>query len=144
MLNTNEEIEKIKNELIKTYKSLKEKIYEKAPFNTNNMENIKQDYSNLNLFKLIENINSLIEILINIKLKEENNEKGIKISNFDEDYESLLRREEAWIRKHIGIENQLKLDYNLLLEKYKECEKDNKILVYQIVIILFIFLGKIK
>ena len=34
MLNTNEEIEKIKNELIKTYKSLKEKIYEKAPFNT--------------------------------------------------------------------------------------------------------------
>ena len=106
------------------------------------MENIKQDYSNLNLFKLIENINSLIEILINIKLKEENNEKGIKISNFDEDYESLLRREEAWIRKHIGIENQLKLDYNLLLEKYKECEKDNKILVYQIVIILFIFFRK--
>ena len=142
MLYTNEEIEKIKNELIKTYKSLKEKIYEKAPFNTNNMENIKQDYSNLNLFKLIENINSLIEILINIKLKEENNEKGIKISNFDEDYESLLRREEAWIRKHIGIENQLKLDYNLLLEKYKECEKDNKILVYQIVIILFIFFRK--
>ena len=142
MLNTNEEIEKIKNELIKIYKSLKEKIYEKAPFNTNNMENIKQDYSNLNLFKLIENINSLIEILINIKLKEENNEKGIKISNFDEDYESLLRREEAWIRKHIGIENQLKLDYNLLLEKYKECEKDNKILVYQIVIILFIFFRK--
>ena len=142
MLNTNEEIEKIKNELIKTYKSLKEKIYEKAPFNTNNMENIKQDYSNLNLFKLIENINSLIEILINIKLKEENNEKGIKISNFDEDYESLLRREEAWIRKHIRIENQLKLDYNLLLEKYKECEKDNKILVYQIVIILFIFFRK--
>ena len=142
MLNTNEEIEKIKNELIKTYKSLKEKIYEKAPFNTNNMENIKQDYSNLNLFKLIENINSLIEILINIKLKEENNEKGIKISNFDEDYESLLRREEAWIRKHIRIENQLKLDYNLLLEKYRECEKDNKILVYQIVIILFIFFRK--
>ena len=142
MLNTNEEIEKIKNELIKIYKSLKEKIYEKAPFKTNNMENIKQDYSNLNVFKLIENINSSIEILINIKLKEENNEKGIKISNFDEDYESLLRREEAWIRKHIGIENQLKLDYNLLLEKYRECEKDNKILVHQIVIILFIFFMK--
>ncbi len=142
MLNTNEEIEKIKNELIKTYKSLKEKIYEKAPFITNNTENTKHDYSNLNIFKLIENINSSIEILINIKLKEENNEKEIKISNFDEDYESLLRREEAWIRKHIGIENQLKLDYNLLLEKYKECEKDNKILVYQIVIILFIFFRK--
>lgn len=52
-----------------------------------------------------------------------------KNENFSEDYESLLRKEERNIRKHIAIENQLKIHCKSLNDKLEEYEKDNLILI---------------
>ena len=140
--NSKEEIEKAKIKLIDIYITMKKKINEDYN-NEINIESCQKNLLKLDLLNLIEYIKSSIDIIMKMNIKyEKKDENDFKNNYYDEDYESLLRREEAWIRKHIGIENQLKLDYNLLLEKYKECEKDNKILVYQIVIILFIFFRK--
>lgn len=68
---------------------------------------------------------------IDILLKEqEDKEQNI---NAAEDYETLLRKEEAEIRQHISLEHQFKLLYENLSEKIKEAEKDNIILVKRIV-----------
>ena len=81
---------------------------------------------------LIEYIKNSIDILVSIKLGEEL-EKYKFISdrvNSPCDYELLLQKLEQDIRKHISIENQLKIQ----CEKYKdkldilEKEKDNYLL----------------
>ena len=131
-LSTKEQIEKAKGELTNLYISMKKKINN----NVDNKEiifNAKQMLSKLTILDLIEYIKSSIDIIINMSVKEEKEGIKLKSNNYDEDYESLLRREEAWIRKHIGIENQLRLDYSNLFDKYKECEKENIILMNQIV-----------
>ena len=131
-MSSKELIEKAKRELSNLYISMKKKINN----NVDNEEiifNTKQMLSKLTILDLIEYIKSSIDIIINMSVKEEKEGIKLKSNNYDEDYESLLRREEAWIRKHIGIENQLRLDYSNLFDKYKECEKENIILMNQIV-----------
>ena len=131
-ISSKEQIEKAKRELSNLYISMKKKINN----NVDNEEiifNTKQMLSKLTILDLIEYIKSSIDIIINMSVKEEKEGIKLKSNNYDEDYESLLRREEAWIRKHIGIENQLRLDYSNLFDKYKECEKENIILMNQIV-----------
>lgn len=74
---------------------------------------------------------------VDILLKEqEDKEQNI---NAAEDYETLLRKEEAEIRQHISLEHQFKLLYENLSEKIKEAEKDNIILVKRIVSIYKIY-----
>ena len=74
---------------------------------------------------------------VDILLKEqEDKEQNI---NAAEDYETLLRKEEAEIRQHISLEHQFKLLYENFSEKIKEAEKDNKILVKRIVSIYKIY-----
>jgi len=130
-MSSKELIEKAKRELSNLYISIKKKI--KNIDNEEIIFNTKQMISKLTILDLIEYLKSSIDIIIDMEIKEKNKEIKIKNNNYDEDYESLLRREEAWIRKHIGIENQLKLDYNNLLDKYNECEKENIILMNQVV-----------
>ena len=130
-MSSKELIEKAKRELSNLYISIKKKI--KNIDNEEIIFNTKQMISKLTILNLIEYLKSSIDIIIDMEIKEKNKEIKIKNNNYDEDYESLLRREEAWIRKHIGIENQLRIDYNNLFDKYKECEKDNIILMNQIV-----------
>ena len=130
-MSSKELIEKAKRELSNLYISIKKKI--KNIDNEEIIFNTKQMISKLTILDLIEYLKSSIDIIIDMEIKEKNKEIKIKNNNYDEDYESLLRREEAWIRKHIGIENQLKLDYNNLLDKYNECEKKNIILMNQVV-----------
>ena len=79
-------------------------------------------------------------IIIQIKLKEElekNKDKNSKIKiweeNAAEDYESLLRKEEAEIRQHICIEHQFKLHSENLEQKIMELEDDNYLLAKKIV-----------
>ena len=48
-----------------------------------------------------------------------------KNENFSEDYESLLRKEESNIRKHIAIENQLKIHCKSLNDKLLEKDNEN-------------------
>ena len=131
-MSSKELIEKAKRELSNLYISMKKKINNNVD-NEDIIFNTKQMLSKLTILDLIEYIKSSIDIIIDMEIKEKNKEIKIKNNNYDEDYESLLRREEAWIRKHIGIENQLKLDYNNLLDKYNECEKENIILMNQVV-----------
>ena len=130
-ISSKEQIEKAKKELSNLYISIKKKI--KNIDNEEIIFNTKQMISKLTILDLIEYLKSSIDIIIDMEIKEKKKEIKIKNNNYDEDYESLLRREEAWIRKHIGIENQLKLDYNNLLDKYNECEKENIILMNQVV-----------
>ena len=130
-MSSKELIEKAKRELSNLYISIKKKI--KNIDNEEIIFNTKQMISKLTILDLIEYLKSSIDIIIDMEIKEKNKEIKIKNNNYDEDYESLLRREEACIRKHIGIENQLKLDYNNLLDKYNECEKENIILMNQVV-----------
>ena len=130
-MSSKELIEKAKRELSNLYISIKKKI--KNIDNEEIIFNTKQMISKLTILDLIKYLKSSIDIIIDMEIKEKNKEIKIKNNNYDEDYESLLRREEAWIRKHIGIENQLKLDYNNLLDKYNECEKENIILMNQVV-----------
>ena len=78
-------------------------------------------------------------MIIKIKAKEEvdillkDQEDKEQNINAAEDYETLLRKEEAEIRQHISLEHQFKLLYENLSEKIKEAEKDNIILVKRIV-----------
>ena len=78
-----------------------------------------------------------MHIIIKIKAKEdidqyiEENEK--EDENAAEDYETLLRKEEAEIRQHISIEHQFKLHMDNMLEKIYELENDNYLLAKKIV-----------
>ena len=123
-ISSKEQIEKAKRELSNLYISMKKKINNNVD-NEDIIFNTKQMLSKLTILDLIEYIKSSIDIIIDMKIKEDKEEIKLKNNNYDEDYESLLRREEVWIRKHIGIENQLRIDYNNLFDKYKECNKFN-------------------
>ena len=78
-----------------------------------------------------------MHIIIKIKAKEdidqyiEENEK--EDEKAAEDYETLLRKEEAEIRQHISIEHQFKLHMDNMLEKIYELENDNYLLAKKIV-----------
>lgn len=88
---------------------------------------------------MINYIKISLNLIIKIKAKEEVDillkEQEDKEQNINaaEDYETLLRKEEAEIRQHISLEHQFKLLYENLSEKIKEAEKDNIILVKRIV-----------
>jgi predicted ribosome-associated RNA-binding protein Tma20 len=64
------------------------------------------------------------------------------------DYESLLQKEEASIRQHISYENQIKIEYEKLMDKYEMVELENKLILFQLVskknFISFIYIGKAK
>ena len=90
----------------------------------------------MNLFSLIEYIKTNIELLIknsnekNILIEKQ--KKKIKIFNENkiaEDWESLLIKEEANIRKHISNEHQLKIHIEQMRERIEELELDNKVLL---------------
>ena len=52
--------------------------------------------------------------------------KKTKNANIPEDFESLLIKEEANIRKYISLNNKLKLENNILKEDIKKFEKDKE------------------
>ena len=89
------------------------------------------------MLDIINYIKESLHIIIKIKAKEEIDQykqgKEKKDENAAEDYETLLRKEEAEIRQHISIEHQLKLYMDNMLEKIYELEKDNHLLAKKIV-----------
>ena len=104
---------------------------------------MKQDKENLKKLPILDIINyikSSLLIIINIKLKEElEKQKDEKIQKkiseeiAAEDYETLLRKEEAEIRQHISIEHQFKLHSEYLEQRITELEDNNFILEKKIV-----------
>ena len=89
---------------------------------------------------IINYIKTSLLIIINIKLNEElekrkdkNMKKKILEENAAEDYETLLRKEEAEIRQHISIEHQFKLHSEYWEQRITELEDNNFILEKKIV-----------
>ena len=52
------------------------------------------------------------------------------MKNTSDEYEELLRQEEAEIRKHISNEHQLKIQIEKLQEKIERLEKENDVSIY--------------
>lgn len=97
-----------------------------------NLEKEKPKLKKLPLLNIIKYIRDSLRIIIQILAKEEfdkykaENEKGNKEirENIAEDYETLLRKEEAEIRQHISIEHQFKINFEILAEKMSKLEDD--------------------
>ena len=53
-----------------------------------------------------------------------------EMKNTSQEYEELLRQEEAEIRKHISTEHQLKIQIEKLQEKIERLEKENDVSIY--------------
>ena len=105
------------------------------------MEKDKKYLEKLPILDIIQYIRASLFIIIQIKLKEEiekyNNNKNKTKNIFDDiiaqDYETLLRKEEAEIRQHICSEHQFKLHLEYLEQKIMEIEDENLILEKKIV-----------
>ena len=104
---------------------------------------MERDRKNLEKIPILEIINYIkisLYIIIQIKVREEleknkdnSHKKIILEENVAEDYETLLRKEEAEIRQHICVEHQFKLHSENLEQKLMELENDNHILEKKIV-----------
>ncbi len=104
------------------------------------MKHDKENLKKLPILDIINYIKTSLLIIINIKLKEElEKQKDEKIQKkiseeiAAEDYETLLRKEEAEIRQHISIEHQFKLHSEYLEQRITELEDNNFILEKKIV-----------
>ena len=90
------------------------------------------------MLDLINYIRKSLQIIIKIKAEEEldkyieENENKLN-ENAAEDYETLLRKEEAEIRSHISIEHQFKIHLDNFADKICELENDNFLLAKKIV-----------
>ena len=85
---------------------------------------------------LMEYIKSTIDIIVALKVDSKINDYKSYLnedSNMASDYETLLQKLEASIRQHISYEHQFKIEYEKLLNKAEEIEKDKKSLKKQIV-----------
>ena len=99
------------------------------------MEEEKKRIAKLDLLEIIKYIKDSFDIIVSIKLdnviKKQNDHS--KIENTMEDYENLLRKEEATIRQHISIEQQMKLHLEKLLEKLEKSENERENIIKKIV-----------
>ena len=100
------------------------------------LEKEKETLKNIPLLDIINYIKVSLSVIIQIRAKEEvdkykteNGKHTKKLNeNVAEDYETLLRKEEAEIRQHISIEHQFKIHFESLAEKICELEEDNYLL----------------
>ncbi len=147
-------IEKIQKELINLYletkirKSDEVSKYFKLNFlfiaqivniSEETFETERKNLKKISILDLINYIKESLYITIQIKVKEEleklknNKDKKILDENVAEDYEALLRKEEAEIRQHICVEHQFKLHSEYLEQKIMEFEEDNIMLSKKLV-----------
>lgn len=105
----------------------------------------------MNSFIIIEYIKTSIDILVDIKVKNQietffnNYHNKLEEFNSSEAYEDLLRKSESDIRNHIKIEHQMKIYSDNLKAKIEELEKSKaeykkNYLALQEVKYLFIFI----
>ena len=103
------------------------------------------EIKDISLLDIVSYIKNSIDVIVNFKVEDLMDEyKSKKDDNAAEDYEILLQKEEAAIRQQISYEHEMKIEYEKLLEKIEIMELENKLLVFQIVsmiyIIYFIFI----
>lgn len=93
---------------------------------------------NLNILELAESVkNSIIQFIKSYHIINDNIEKNLDFK-LSSDYESLLRREEAEIRKHIAEINIIKIQCDSLYSKIEQLEKEKIILIKGIVRKIFV------
>ena len=88
--------------------------------------------NNFWLLDIIYLIRDTIDAIISIKVKDGIQKLMInkEMKNTREEYEELLRQEEAEIRKHISTQHQLKIQIEKLQEKIDRLEKENDVSIY--------------
>ena len=96
----------------------------------------EKNISNKNLLDIIYLIRDSIDTIISIKVKNKihqliNSKEESKI--YMEEYEELLRQEEAEIRKHISMENQLKIQIEKMQEKIDILEKAQNVSIINLI-----------
>jgi hypothetical protein len=97
------------------------------------------EIKDISLLDIVSYIKNSIDVIVNFKVEDLMDEyKSKKDDNAAEDYEILLQKEEAAIRQHISYEHEMKIEYEKLLEKIEIMELENKLLVFQIVSIIYI------
>ena len=106
---------------------------------------------NISIVDIVKYIKNSIDAIVAFKvedLMDEYKSKKNENENAATDYESLLQKEEASIRQHISYENQIKIEYEKLMDKYEMVELENKLILFQLVskknFISFIYIGKAK
>lgn len=93
---------------------------------------------NLNILELAESVkNSIIHFIKSYHIINNNIESNLDFK-LSSDYESLLRREEAEIRKHIAEINTIKIQCDSLYSKIEQLEKEKIILIKGIVRKIFV------
>jgi len=127
-INKIEDINKIKNSLIKLYfslKSYKNNNNNNKEINNNNNINNEQNLYKLDSLTLIKYIKNLFDInilfLVNKKLEEYQQNK----TNSQQEYEEILIKYENDIRNHIKTELELKIILEGLQVGCEELEKEN-------------------
>ena len=106
---------------------------------------------NISIIDIVKYIKNSIDAIVAFKvedLMDEYKSKKNENENAATDYETLLQKEEASIRQHISYENQIKIEYEKLMDKYEMVELENKLILFQLVskknFISFIYIGKAK
>ena len=106
---------------------------------------------NISIVDIVKYIKNSIDAIVAFKvedLMDEYKSKKNENENAATDYETLLQKEEASIRQHISYENQIKIEYEKLMDKYEMVELENKLILFQLVskknFISFIYIGKAK
>ena len=101
------------------------------------------ELKDISLLDIVEYVKNSIDIIVTLKVEEIVEEyKSKKNENAASDYETLLQKEESAIRQHISYEHQIKLEYEKLLEKIELMDLENKLLLYQVVSLNYIFIIK--
>ena len=129
-INKIEDINKIKNSLIKLYFSLKPNLNnnnnnKKDKNNINNNINNEKDLFKLDSLTLIKYIKNLFDVNILFLVNEKIDEFQQSKNNSQQEYEEILIKYENDIRNHIKTELELKLILEGLQVGCEELEKEN-------------------
>ena len=142
------EIEKKKKELILLYMGIK--LRKESDVIIKNKINLiqvvsltdeqyneeKEELKNLSLLDIVNYIKNSIDVMVKFKVEDliDNYKSNLNENeNIATNYETLLQKEEAAIRKHISYEHQIKIEYEKLIEKLEVIELENKVLSCQLV-----------
>ena len=96
----------------------------------------KEELKNLSLLDIVNYIKNSIDVMVKFKVEDliDNYKSNLNENeNIATNYETLLQKEEATIRKHISYEHQIKIEYEKLIEKVEVIELENKVLSCQLV-----------
>ena len=131
------ELEKVKIELINLYLNIKIRTQEEVDSLTEgDIIQEAENIINLPLLDLIQYVKSTIDIIVSNKVESKINDYKNSLNednNAATDYETLLQKLEQSLRQHIAYEHQFKIEYEKLLNKHEDFELEKLLLKKQIV-----------